>query len=106
MKWILKLLGVSSGAIALLFMIYYFNLDMRLVRSVVVPLLERHYDSFANYVVFCQDCRSCIKTNMYLQSAEMYLEKLSRDDTSCPSCGGKNWTLGYPMGSRTGFVKE
>lgn len=64
------------------------------------------YDSFANYVVFCQDCRSCIKTNMYLQSAEMYLEKLSRDDTSCPSCGGKNWTLGYPMGSRTGFVKE
>ena len=64
------------------------------------------YDSFANYVVFCPDCRSCIKTNMYLQSAEMYLEKLSRDDTSCPSCGGKNWTLGYPMGSRTGFVKE
>ena len=64
------------------------------------------YDSFANYVVFCPDCRSCIKTNMYLQSAEMYLEMLSRDDTCCPSCGGKNWTLGYPMGSRTGFVKE
>ena len=45
MKLILKLFSISSGAIALLFMIYYFNLDMRLVRSVVVPLLERHYDS-------------------------------------------------------------
>lgn len=45
MKTILKLFGAASGAVALLFAIYYFNLDMRLVRSVVVPLLERHYDS-------------------------------------------------------------
>ena len=53
MKWILKLLGVSSGAIALLFMIYYFNLDMRLVRSVGVPLLERHYDSVKREQMYC-----------------------------------------------------
>ena len=45
MKTILKLFGAASGALAALFAVYYFNLDMRFVRSVVVPLLERHYDS-------------------------------------------------------------
>ena len=63
------------------------------------------YDSFANYVVFCQDCRSCIKTNMYLQSAEIYLERLAREQTVCPECGRSEFILGYPLGSKTGFVK-
>ena len=45
MKLIAKALGVTTAAIAALFMVYYFNLDMRLVRSVVVPILDKHYDS-------------------------------------------------------------
>ena len=45
MKLMAKILGVSCGATALLFAVYYFNLDMKLVRGVVVPLLDRHYDS-------------------------------------------------------------
>ena len=64
------------------------------------------YDSFANYLVFCPDCQTMIKTNMYLQSAETFLQNLERDGTACPSCGAKNWIVGYPMGSKTGFVKE
>lgn len=64
------------------------------------------YDSFANYVVFCPDCRMPIKTNLYLQSAETYLEKLLADGQRCPNCGTCRWTLGYPMGTKTGFVKE
>ena len=64
------------------------------------------YDSFANYLVFCPECRTVSKTNMYLQSAETYLENLRRDGAACPGCGAKRWTLGYPMGSKTGFVKE
>ena len=43
---------------------------------------------------------------MYLQSAETYLENLQRGDIACPGCGAKRWALGYPMGSKTGFVKE
>ena len=64
------------------------------------------YDSFANYLVFCPACCTPVKTNMYLQSAETYLENLRRDGAACPGCGAKRWTLGYPMGSKTGFVKE
>ena len=64
------------------------------------------YDSFANYLVFCPDCQAPIKTNMYLQSAETYLAKLREAGTACPNCGACRWTLGYPMGSKTGFVKE
>ena len=45
MKMILKALGFAGGAVALLFSVYYFNLDMKLVRFVVVPLLDKHYDS-------------------------------------------------------------
>lgn len=45
MKTIAKLIGLGSAALAALFAVYYFNLDMKLVRSVVVPLLDRHYDS-------------------------------------------------------------
>lgn len=35
--WLSALLGG-------LFVIYYFNLDMKLMRSVVLPFLNRHYD--------------------------------------------------------------
>ena len=64
------------------------------------------YDSFANYVVFCPDCQKAARTNMYLQSAETLIENLTKAGTACPHCGALNWTLGYPMGSKTGFVKE
>ena len=64
------------------------------------------YDSFANYVVFCPDCQAAIKTNLYLQSAETYIQKLLDGGEPCPKCGSCRWTLGYPMGSKTGFVKE
>ena len=63
------------------------------------------YDSFANYLVFCPKCSHPIKTNMYLQSAESYVEKLGAQRKPCPVCGECQWTLGYPMGSKTGFVK-
>ena len=42
---LLNTLGVSSVTLALLFVVYYFNLDMKLMRSVVVPFLTKHYDS-------------------------------------------------------------
>ncbi len=45
MKLIFKALGLSGAAVALLFSVYYFNLDMKLVRFVVVPLLAKHYAS-------------------------------------------------------------
>ena len=37
--------GITGGALAVLFVIYYYNLDMKLMRSVVVPFLNKHYDS-------------------------------------------------------------
>ena len=64
------------------------------------------YDSFANYLVFCPGCQKPIKTNMYLQSAETFLDNLQAKGTVCPNCGEKSWKIGYPMGSKTGFVKE
>ncbi len=45
MKKLLKLLGILSGTVAALFAVYYFNLDMKLMRSVVLPFLDKHYDS-------------------------------------------------------------
>ena len=36
---------LTGGALAVLFVIYYYNLDMKLMRSVVVPFLNKHYDS-------------------------------------------------------------
>lgn len=63
------------------------------------------YDSFANYLVFCPRCHRVMKTNMYLQSAEIYLERLQREKTPCPECGRNEFVLGYPLGSKTGFVK-
>ena len=41
-KFLFKAFGITGGA---LFVIYYYNLDMKLMRSVVVPFLNKHYDS-------------------------------------------------------------
>ena len=32
-------------------------------------------------------------------------EKLSEEGVKCPECGECAWSLGYPLGSTTGFVK-
>ena len=45
MKKVLKLLGLLFALLSGLFAVYYFNLDMKLMRSVVVPFLNKHYDS-------------------------------------------------------------
>lgn len=45
MKLMAKALGLSCAALAGLFAVYYFNLDMKLVRGVIVPFLDKHYDS-------------------------------------------------------------
>ena len=44
MKVIWKILAALFAVVALLFTVYIFNLDMKLVRSVVLPFLNRHYD--------------------------------------------------------------
>ena len=44
MKMFFKALGLSGAAIALLFSVYYFNLDMKLM-TVIEPLLAKWYDS-------------------------------------------------------------
>ena len=43
MKILAKIMGMGSLTLAALFAVYYFNLDMRLMRS--VPFLDKHYDS-------------------------------------------------------------
>lgn len=63
------------------------------------------FDSFANYLCFCSKCRYLDKSNMYLMRAESRVKKLSEEGTKCPECGECAWTLGYPLGSTTGFVK-
>lgn len=45
MKHILKIMAVLLAALGGLFAVYYFNLDMKLMRSVVLPFLDKHYDS-------------------------------------------------------------
>lgn len=45
MKKMFKILAVLLGTLSGLFAIYYFNLDMKLMRSVVLPFLDKHYDS-------------------------------------------------------------
>ncbi|MGI5977173.1 MAG: hypothetical protein ACOX68_05700 [Candidatus Limivicinus sp.] len=62
------------------------------------------YDSFANYICFCHDCGYVDRTNMYLMRAKEHLDRLKKEGTKCPVCGKENWELGYPMGSKTGFV--
>ncbi len=63
------------------------------------------YDSFANYLVYCPKCKYVVKTNMYIQRAEAYIDELHERRTVCPRCGDNEWTLGYPLGTLTGFVK-
>ena len=43
MKKVFKVFGILSGILAGLFAVYYFNLDMKLMRSVVLPFLDRHH---------------------------------------------------------------
>ena len=43
-QFLLKTLGVSSVTLALLFVVYYFNLDMKLMRSVVLPFMDKYFD--------------------------------------------------------------
>ncbi|NLC73293.1 MAG: hypothetical protein GX684_05935 [Ruminococcaceae bacterium] len=45
MKFILKVLLLLTAVLGALFTIYYYNLDMKLMRSVVLPLLNKHYDA-------------------------------------------------------------
>lgn len=40
-KILLFLIAVLGG----LFVVYYYNLDMKLMHSVVIPFLNKHYDS-------------------------------------------------------------
>ncbi|MGI5977318.1 MAG: hypothetical protein ACOX68_06455 [Candidatus Limivicinus sp.] len=46
MKKVIKriLIGLAA-AIAALFAVYYFNLDMKLMHYVVLPFLDKHHDS-------------------------------------------------------------
>ena len=44
-KCLFKAFGITGGALTVLFVIYYYNLDMKLMRSVVMPFLNKHYDS-------------------------------------------------------------
>ena len=43
-KVFLTFIGLTSGLFALLFGIYFFNLDMKLAVNVIAPLLEKWYD--------------------------------------------------------------
>lgn len=45
MKTIGKILGALILTLSALFAVYYYNLDMKLMRSVVIPLLDKHHDS-------------------------------------------------------------
>ena len=40
--------------------------------------------------------------NAAIQIAE---DELKARGEVCPQCGRQEWTLGYPMGTTTGFVK-
>ena len=44
MKVIWKILAALFAVVALLFTVYIFYLDMKLMRSVVLPFLNKHYD--------------------------------------------------------------
>ncbi len=45
MKLAGKILAAAAAVTAALFAVWYFNLDMKLMRYVVLPFLNRHYDS-------------------------------------------------------------
>lgn len=63
------------------------------------------YDSFANYLVFCEKCGKLERHGMYIMSAEACVERFKRDEKVCSACGQKAWIVGYPAGSKTGFAK-
>lgn len=45
MKIVAKMLGISTATLAVLFSVYYYNLDMKLMHFVIVPFLDKHHDS-------------------------------------------------------------
>ena len=44
-KFLLKLLGIFIAANALLFIVFFFDLDGKLLFNVVEPFLKKHYDN-------------------------------------------------------------
>ena len=44
-KFLLKLLGILFAANALLFVVFFFDLDGKLMFNVVEPFLKKHYDN-------------------------------------------------------------
>ena len=44
MKLFWKVFAALAAVLALLFTLYIINLDMKLMRSVVLPFLNKHYD--------------------------------------------------------------
>ena len=44
MKLFWKVFAALPAVLALLFTVYIFNLDMKLMRGLVLPFLNRHYD--------------------------------------------------------------
>ena len=44
MKLFWKIFAALSAVLALLFTVYMLNLDMKLMRRVVLPFLNKHYD--------------------------------------------------------------
>ena len=44
LKIILIVAGVIAALFFILFGIYFFNLDMKLMINVIAPLFEKHYD--------------------------------------------------------------
>ena len=44
-KTMKKLFLLTAGTLSALFAVYYFNLDMKLMRYVVLPFLDKHHDS-------------------------------------------------------------
>ncbi len=45
MKKIGMFFATTTAALAALFAVYYYNLDMKLMRYVVLPILDKHHDS-------------------------------------------------------------
>lgn len=45
MKKLFKLSGLLLALLSGLFAVYYFNLDMKLMRGLVLPFLDKHHDS-------------------------------------------------------------
>ena len=45
MKIFLKILAGLFALLGGLFAVYYYNLDMKLMHSVIIPFLNKHYDA-------------------------------------------------------------